>query len=205
MNKAQGKLDENSVAEPAQESRADRHFDQAVKAFETGEYNSAAIKFYEALVLAPDDIVLPFAYVQALFADGQYKLAAQTLRGALLKASPDKEGVFYPRGLYSDESILQQQVELLKRTVILNDLDANSELLLGYQLLGIGRFDEAARHLQIASLDSDNSQAATLLMNLLEKLKEADEQQIQEPDNLPSDSPGAKPAEQGLDLNTNIP
>jgi len=195
MNNAQIKLDEKSVVEPAQESHSDRLFDQAVKAFESGDYNTAATKFYEAQVLSPNDIVLPFAHSQALFADGQYKLAAQTLRGALMKSSPDKEGVFYPRGLYSNESVLEQQVEQLKRQIIINDRDAHSELLLGYQLLGIGRYDEAAGHLQIAALDSDNNKAATLLINLLEKLKEADEQQIQEANNPQSNNTAVNSAE----------
>ena len=112
-----------------------------------------------------------------------------------MKSSPDKEGVFYPRGLYSDENVLQQQIEQLKRMVSMKTIDADSELLLGYQLLGIGRYDEAARHLQIAALDSYNKKAATMLINLLEKLKEADTQQTQEPDNAQSDGTEIKSAE----------
>jgi len=57
----------------------------------------------------------------------------------------------------------------------INPFDANLQLLLGYQLLGMGRLDEAAEPLQKAQQDSDNHQAATLLMSLLEKLKNADE------------------------------
>lgn len=174
LNQAQKSLEEKPPVEPEQESQADRYFEQAVKAFETGDYAGSAAEFQSAQELAPDDIVLPFAYVQALFASGEYEKAAEVLRKALIKASPEKEGVFYPRGLYTNDNILQQQVEQLTRLVRLNPNDADFQLLLGYQLLGMGQLDEADAHLNNARLDSDNSQAATLLINLLKKLKSTD-------------------------------
>jgi len=170
---AKEKLDKEPPAEPAGESKADRDFEKAVKAFEAADYTGAADKFQEAMVLAPDDIVLPFAHVQALFANGEYDNAAKALREALLKASPEKEGVFYPRGLYTDEAILQNQVEQLERAARLSPNDADLELLLGYQLLGMGKLDEASIHLQNAGSNSNNSQSATVLMKLLVKLQEA--------------------------------
>jgi len=172
LEEAHKKFEQAPPAEPAEESQTDRYFAQAVKSFEAGDYTAAARKFQEAQSLAPDDIVLPFARVQALFAAGEYNSAADVLRKALAVASPDKEGVFYPRGLYSDESVLSQQIEQLSRTVQLNSADSDLKLLLAYQLLGSGKLDEAAGHLQIAQLDSDNEQAATLLTNLLDKLKQ---------------------------------
>jgi len=174
LSQAQKRLEERPPAEPEQESQADRYFEEAVKAFEAGDYAIATAKFDDALKLAPDDIVLPFAYVQALFASGEYESAAEFLRKALIKVSPEKEGVFYPRGLYPNDSILQQQVEQLTRVVRLNPNDADLQLLLGYQLLGMGQLEEAGAHLQNARLDSGNSQAATLLINLLKKLKSTD-------------------------------
>lgn len=170
---AKEKIDKDPPAEPAEETKADRDFDKAVKAFESADYGDAAKKFHEAMQLSPDDIVLPFAHVQALFANGQYDSAAQALREALVKASPEKEGVFYPRGLYTDEAILQKQIEQLERAVRLSPGDADLELLLGYQLLGTGKLDEASEHLQSAELSGNNSQAATVLMKLLGKLQEA--------------------------------
>ena len=86
-------------------------------------------------------------------------------------ASPEKEGVFYPRGLYAEESVLLQQIDQLSRAVQLNPADSDLRLLLGYQLLGMGKLDEAAVQLQTAALYSGNNQAATLLMKLLEKLR----------------------------------
>jgi len=172
LDEAQQQLEEKPPAEPAPETRADRYFDQAVKAFDVGDYATAKQKFYDAMLISPEDIVLPFAYVQALFASGDYQTAAEALRKAMMKVSPEQEGVFYPRGLYSDDRTLQQQIQQLEQTVEQNPLNADFELLLGYQLLGISRFDEAAGHLQNARLDASNRQAATALLSVLEKLEE---------------------------------
>lgn len=169
LEEAHKRFDESHPAEPAPESQTDRYFDQAVKAFEAGDYAAAAQKFHEAQNLAPNDVVLPFARTQALFAAGEYNQASQVLCEALAIASP-KEGVFYPRGLYADESVLSQQIEQLSRVAHLNPADSDLRLLLGYQLLGMGKLDEAAGHLQNAALDSNNEQAATTLTNFLEKL-----------------------------------
>jgi tetratricopeptide (TPR) repeat protein len=210
LGQAHRKLEEKPPVEPADESQTDRYFEQGVKAFETGDYDTATAKFQGALELAPDDIVLPFAHVQALFANGEYEKAADGLRKALVKVSPDKEGVFYPRGLYPDDSVLQKQVEQLVRAVKLNHPDSNLELLLGYQLLGMGKYDEAVGHLQNAQLNSENNQAATVLMNLLEKLTKAnknnadsDEEQEEKPVKLQSTNPKEKLTGQGENKNTN--
>ena len=112
---------------------------------------------------------MPFAHAQALFAAGQYQKAAEALRGALLKSSPQQEGVFYPRGLYSDESVLNKQIEQLSEAVEKDPVDARMRLLLGYQLLGTGKLDEAAVHLDSARLNSYTNLAATLLIDVLEK------------------------------------
>jgi len=117
LNKAQKKLEEGAPAKPAEETQADRDFEAAVKAFDSGDYAAATAKFNNAMQLAPEDIVVPFAHVQALFASGQYQNAAEALREALLKSSPEQEGVFYPRGLYSDESLLNKQIKQLVEAV----------------------------------------------------------------------------------------
>jgi len=172
---AKEKFDKEPLAEPAEETTADRDFEKAVKSFEAADYAGAAKEFHEAMQLSPDDIVLPFARVQALFANSQYDSAAQALRDALAKASPEKEGVFYPRGLYTDETVLHKQIDQLERAARLSPGEPDLELLLGYQLLGMGNLDEASVHLQKAELNSNNSQAATVLMKLLGKLQEAND------------------------------
>lgn len=170
LDEAQQKLEEKPPAEPAPETRADRYFDQAVKAFDAGDYGAARQKFHAAMQASPEDVVLPFAYVQALFACGDYQKATEVLREALANVSPEQEGVFYPRGLYSDENVLQEQIKQLEDVVVQNPLNTDFELLLGYQLLGMSRFDEAGGYLKHAQLDETNRQAATMLLSVLEKL-----------------------------------
>jgi thioredoxin-like negative regulator of GroEL len=175
LDQAGKRLEESPPAGPQEKTQADSYFEEAVKAFEAGSYAAAAAKFGAAMELAPDDIVLPFAYVQAVFAQGEYEKAAEALREVLRKAPPEKEGVFYPRGLYPADDALQEQIRHLKTKVTQDPLDADLQLLLGYQLLGMGRLDEAAKPLANARLDYNNHQAATRLLSLLEKLKKADE------------------------------
>jgi tetratricopeptide (TPR) repeat protein len=165
------KLAQQEIQEPAEVTLADRHFEDAVKAFEIKNYEVAIEKFGEAMALAPDDIILPFAYSQALFARQQYSDAAAVLRQTLVNVAPDKEGVFYPRGLYSDDDVLFEQINLLAERAELYSFDADLQLLLGYQLLGIGKLDEAVVPLQNASLDMKNAVAATTLLNMLEKIR----------------------------------
>ena len=159
------------AAEPNAPTPADTYFEEAVKAFEESDYNTAAEKFAEAMELATEDMVLPFAYAQALFANGQYSEAADALRSALENVSPEAEGVFYPRGLYTEDEVLLEQIDLLSKAAEIYTSDADLQLLLGYQLLGIGEIDEALEPLQQAGLDLENKDSAEVLLNLLEKIK----------------------------------
>jgi len=113
-------------------------------------------------------MVVPFAYVQALFANEQYSKAVKVLRKALERVEPDKEGVFYPRGLYGDDQVLFEQIDRLAAGY---RLDADLQLLLGYQLLGAGKLDDAVEPLQQAEKDSANAGAAAILLSLLERIK----------------------------------
>jgi len=70
-------------------------------------------------------MILPFARSQALLAAGQYSQAAAVLREGLAKVSPDKEGVFYPRGLYAKEETLLDQIELLAQQAEFFNFDAD--------------------------------------------------------------------------------
>ncbi|RKY06839.1 MAG: hypothetical protein DRP65_11215 [Planctomycetota bacterium] len=175
-------VDENTFADvraklaaqaeaPDAQTLADTCFEEAVKAFEDADYDTAADKFAEAMALAPDDMVLPFAYVQALFADKKYLQAAEALRRALAKVPTDQEGVFYPRGLYPEEDILFEQIDELTEAVPLRGFDPDLQLLLGYQLLGVGDLEPATETLRQAGLNATNTTSATILLNLLEKIK----------------------------------
>jgi hypothetical protein len=168
------KLAQEKAEEPDAQTLADAYFDEAVQAFEDNNYSLAAEKFASAMELAPDDMILPFAYSQALFAWEKYSDAAEVLRLALQNVSPEKEGVFYPRGLYADEEILSAQVDKLAEWAKQNSFDSDLQLLLGYHLLGVAGYDEAEEPLKQASLDYKNYQAATELLELLGKIR-ADE------------------------------
>ena len=165
------RLAQQAAEEPAAQTLADTYFDDGVKAFEIGGYGVAAEKFAKAMELAPDDMILPFAYSQALLAEGKYIAAAEVLRGALLKVTPEKEGIFYPRGLYPDEETLFAQIDRLTEQADLDKTNADLQLLSGYHLLGVGETEEAIESLQQARLDSVNNKAAEVLLNLAEKLK----------------------------------
>ena len=116
-------------------------------------------------------MILPFAYSQALFAAGKYSEAAQVLRKALSNVKPEQEGVFYPRGLYPNDDILLAQLDKLAEYADQYSFDADLQLLLGYQLLGIGELDKALTPLKNASLDMKNQKPADVLLNLLLKIK----------------------------------
>lgn len=165
------KLAQQEAQGPDEATLADAFFEEAVNAFEAGDYAIAIEKFAEANRLAPDDMVLPFAYTQALFANGQYAEAAAALRMALADVSPKKDGVFYPRGLYADDDALFEQIDGLNKQVELYGFDTDLQLLLGYHLLGIGELDAALYPLQQAKLDSKNIKAATVLIDLLQRIK----------------------------------
>ena len=168
------KLAQQSAEEPDEETPADSYFEDAVKAFEAGDYDAAAGMFARAGELAPDDMVLPFAYSQALFANEKYSEAAEVLRAVLAQVSPEKEGVFYPRGLYADDAVLFEQIDRLTERARLYSSDADLQLLLGYQLLGVGEIDKAVEPLRQASLDTANSESAAVLLELLEKIRTND-------------------------------
>lgn len=173
------KLEKEAAEEPDEETETDRYFDEAVKAFEEGDYPTAVARFHDALELEPDDVVLPFAYAQALFANDQYAEAVEVLR-KVLAGIPAEEGIFYPRGLYPSDDVLNEQIDRLAKEALNaseGGFNPDLELLLGYQLLGVHRLDEAAEHLENVQQDYDNRQAATLLLELLEKLKDAEQKE----------------------------
>ncbi len=101
------------VPEPADETLADIYFEEGVRAFENGSYALAAEKFMQAIDVAPEDIVLPFVYVQAVFAIGDYGNAVAWLRHALSGLPAGESEIFYPRGLYRDDGTLQGQIDEL--------------------------------------------------------------------------------------------
>jgi hypothetical protein len=189
--------------EPAGVTLADIYFEEAVRAFEEGNYGLAIEKFAKAMELAPDDMILPYAYSQALFAAQRYTEAAEVLRSALVKITSDKEGVFYPRGLYPKDEVLLAQLDMLTEKAELYEFDADLQLLLGYQLLGLGQLDKAVTPLQNASLDLVNTNAATILLGILEKIKTSEVQNEENVTNYP-ESAITTPETKGVETVTNL-
>ncbi len=148
---------------------ADIYFQEGVNAFERAQYALAAEKFGLCLDLAPDDIILPFVYAQALFADGRYLAAVDVVRRALVNLPADQPTVFYPRGLYADEAILESQIERLRHALSQRPDDYDLSLLLGYHLLGVDRPAEARSYLARAALDRHNEHAVGVLVDLLDE------------------------------------
>lgn len=177
------KLAAEAAASPDQATAADILFEGGVKAFENDDYAAAADKFAAAMDLAPDDIILPFAYAQALFANGQYSEAAVILRTALANIKPEEQTVFYPRGLYGDDDKLFDHIDRLSEKADFYTFDADLQLLLGYHLLGVGELDAAVEPLSRAGQDFTNAQASEILLKLLEKVRaEAAAQAAQQKD-----------------------
>ncbi len=161
---------EQTETVPAEATAADDYFEQAVEAFEKGDYALAGRTFQLAHQIEPDDFVLTFAYTQSLFAEGKYVQAADALKSALANG----KGVFFARGLYSDDGILHQHIELLEEAVQKDPYNADLQLLLGYELLGAERYEAASKHLRTAQLHLENRAAAKFLIEQAQKFQEAD-------------------------------
>lgn len=166
----------SAVDEPEYESAADLCFAQAVDLFTAGHYEDAAAQFREAIRISPDDIILPFTYSQALFADEDYAHAAAVLRSAIAAIPEDELTIYYPRGLYEKEEYLMAQIAELEKAAEAEPFAGDYHLLLGYQYLGIGDLAKAAGPLAKAAQDPANEQAAGILMELASKLEETPEE-----------------------------
>jgi len=171
------RLDEKNNTEPSEQTPADIYFEEAVKAFEVNDFDAAAVSFAKAAELDKDDIILPFAYTQAKFAAGEYSEAARALREALRFIDEDMKTVFFPRGLYRNDQILFEQINSLVDMIDQFPFDADLQLLLGYQLIGVGEYEDASEPLNQARLDMVNSKAAIKLTEILEEAKAKAEQQ----------------------------
>lgn len=165
------RLEQGKAVEPAAPTLTDTRFEEGVKSFEAGDYGAAAVRFEEAMRLAPNDVILPYAYAQALFADGHHDKAADVLREALQKISPEQEGVFFPRGLYANDDVLFGQIEKLLDRIDRSAEDADLRLLLGYQLLGVGEIGHARDQLEQARQDPRNARLAGVLLTLAERME----------------------------------
>ncbi|MBW8017904.1 MAG: hypothetical protein FVQ82_17170 [Planctomycetes bacterium] len=174
----------NQVAEaiedmPAEETLADVYFGNAVEAFGGGDYQSAIDAVNKAIVLAPEDEVLPFTLAQSLFADGRYTQAVVLLRKIFNKMPRNRETLYYPRGLYLEEKVLEKQILALSKKVENEPANTELNLLLAYHLLGTGELDKVAGPLYQATFDEENSVSVAIMEDLLEEAQKSKQLEIE--------------------------
>jgi tetratricopeptide (TPR) repeat protein len=176
-------LSEDSIAAdtPLPQTDADIRFANAVDTFEAGRYEEAVGLFREAIRLSPEDEVLPFTYCQALFASGDYAMAANVLREIMAKMSTEEPAIYYPRGLYVDDQVLVNQVAGLERAIAGEPFSADYQLLLGYHYLGVGQWDNAVNSLEQAANNPANVNAVTKLLDIAEKMEKDVQQTVTAP------------------------
>lgn len=148
-----------------------RQVDNVSQAFVLGDYSKAVVRAQEAVKQMPDNTILRFTCSQVLFAGEKYRNAAIAVRSTLEKmARTGQQDVFYPMNLYPDQDTLNKQIEKLVEAVKAPRASRNLHLLLGYQLLGVGRVDEALGHLQKAAQDPANEKAALYLVKVSSRI-----------------------------------
>lgn len=154
--------------------RPDANLMNIADTFAAGEYQEAAAQAKAALIDEPENRVLPFVYAQALFADGKYSQAADVLREAVRNLDAERQELFYPLGFYRDEDVLNGQVDKLREAAAAEPSNPDLELLLGYQLLGLGRYEDALNALEKAQADYVNREAASTMIDILEEARSTD-------------------------------
>jgi predicted Zn-dependent protease len=176
------KVQAQQAEDAARKERVNTYLDSVAEAFAAGDYAEASSRALDAIRAEPDVAVLPFVYTQSLFAHGRYTRAAAVLREALSDIDPDSRQIYYPHGLYPDESLLSEQIETLANAGQAEPDNADLQLLLGYELLGADRLDQAREALQEAQSDYVNRDAAATLIEVLEKTpaKDSEDAPVQE-------------------------
>ncbi len=165
------KLSAPSAVVPAEETEADRLFENGVDAFGSRDYRRAVDFFEDAMEESQPDVILPFAYVQALFANEDYYKAAEALKEAVENVRQEKDTFFYPRGLYENHDELNRQIEDLQRKAEIFSRNDDLRILLGYQLIGAGRVREGLEYLAELEDDFEYGQTARTLIEAGRQMK----------------------------------
>jgi hypothetical protein len=150
----------------------DNQLDKIAEAFASEDYFNAVYYSRRAIEQYPEDVPLKFVYAQSLMADNDYHRAAQALRQAIDAADIENDGIFFPFGIYPNNEILNTHIDKLKQKVRYEPSNTNYQLLLGYELLGIGKYSEASTALEKAKINLENEKYANILLNVIEKSKQ---------------------------------
>ncbi|MFH1614442.1 MAG: hypothetical protein ABIG61_05085 [Planctomycetota bacterium] len=139
--------------------------------FDSGDFAEAVRKTRRATMFRPASTVLTFAYSQSLFAAGEYELSAVILWRVVNEASEKGLPVVFGHELYRDKSVLVKQINELAEKVDDNPKDTNLQLLLGYQLLGIGQVEQGRMVLKKVADSYVNGRAASALLGHAAQMK----------------------------------
>jgi hypothetical protein len=163
--------DSTATDTPLPQTQADICFADAVNAFEQGRYEDAGELFRQAVLMSPEDEILPFTYTQALFASGDYALAAYVLREVMAKMPSEDPAVYFPRGLYKEDQILTDQIARLEYEITIEPFSTDYQLLLGYQCLGLGQWEKAVNALEQAARNPLNVNVVSKLLDIAETME----------------------------------
>jgi len=161
------RLEEERAAE---HTRAAESLGYIAEPFREGDYAEALARAEAQAQAQPNNPIIGFAYVQALFANAQYAEAGAVLRRSLAEVDMETQGVLFGQDLYPDLAALHKGIADLEQTAKRTPGAADLYLLMAYQLIAVGRYDEVPAALRNARSYA-NIQAVRLLEEVLERIR----------------------------------
>lgn len=148
---------------------------QGDRAFREARFGDAVHFYAKSVEFAPDSGILYLVLSDALFATGDYRYAAYSLRQAFEKESALADNVVDKREFYAEPAKFEEQLETLERFVQDHVLDTDARLVLTANYLFGGRPAEALSLLEspfseeLAATDVGRLLKTTALRVLLER------------------------------------
>jgi uncharacterized protein HemY len=170
-------MDREKTRADDRQAGIDRHLDNIAEVFAAGDYDKALLLAKEAVDDEPDSTALRLLYSQTLFATEKHAYAAVVLRQALAQIQRQQQDLSYPIGFYPNADAINAQIDNLALKAKDNPDRADLQLLLGYQLLGVRKFDQAEHALKNAQDDVINAHAARMLIDLLQNTRQTEKTQ----------------------------
>lgn len=164
-----------------EEPRVRDRLESIAAVFRLGNYEEAMKLANLAVQNYPYHPVLEFVYSQALFANGRYDKSADVLREALRKVDARTQKVIFGLEFYPDSLALHDKIEQLKKASQSDPYDGDLQLLLGYHLAVMGRYDQSKEALVKAKGDYVNKPTAAMLERVLANTEDTGEVVITEP------------------------
>lgn len=140
-------------------------FQQAQEEFKAGNYSEALTSVDAALKEMPRDAVVNEFRALVLFAQGDYKHAAETLY-AVLSVGPGWDWTTLS-GLYGNVEDYTKQLRALEKHVDANPNDAAAHFVLGYQYVTCGHKEAAGKQFQAALRLNPNDVVSKQMLDTL--------------------------------------